>query len=123
MRKFSYGERIKTLAEGEFDLERHQHSYGLAEARPGNEAELPGGFDRFLVETEDRIERPHHLHVADAPVRQHDPLKPHNALHLRAHGFRGVIGTNTAQQARRLDAIARPVDTAAGAAAASFAKA
>src|SRR5207247_6346370 len=101
-----------------FDLEADQDRHGFAEPRAGNEAELLGGLDRLLIQAEDRIERARHLHVADRAVRQHDALEPDNALHLGTHGFSGVVGTDAAQQARRVNAVAGTIDTAAGAAAA-----
>src|SRR5712691_9736808 len=108
------------LAERELDLEAYQHSNRLAEARAGDEAELPGGLDGFLIQTEDRVERARHLEIADGAVGQHDTFELDHPLHFRAHRFRGVVGTHAAQQPRRLDAIAGTVDAAAGAAAAAF---
>ena len=73
----------------------------LAEARAGREAPLLGRLDRFLIEAEDRVERPDDLNVADRAVRPHDALEQDRALDLRAHRVRGVLRLHFAQDARQ----------------------
>ena len=95
---------------------------GFAEPRAGREAPLARGVDGLLIETERRIERAHHLDVADAAVRPDDALEQDGALHLGAHRVRGVLRPLFVQHARQRDAVAGPIDAAAGAAAATRAR-
>ena len=74
---------------------------------PGAKRHCLRGFDGLLIEAEGRVERSHHLHVADRAVGPDDALEQHRALHLRAHRVGGVLRLHFAQHARQRDAVAR----------------
>src|SRR5206468_5425285 len=81
---------------------------------PGREAPLPGGFDRLGIEAEGRVERADDLHVADRAVLLDDALEKNGPLHFGAHRVGGVRRLHFAEHARQHDAVARPIDAAAG---------
>ena len=109
-------------AKSKGDGDRDEHRDRLALERAGLEAPLTCRFDRFLIEAERAIERPHDTDVADRTIGPDDALEQHFALNFRAHGLRGVLGLHFADKLRRFDAVAGLVRTAAGAAAPSLAK-
>jgi hypothetical protein len=49
------------LPQGERQLDRDEHRYGFASMHTGTELPLPRGLDSLIIETEDRIDRPHQL--------------------------------------------------------------
>ena len=81
---------------------------------PGAKRPLARGDDGLLIETEGRIERAHDLHVADTAVRADHALEQDRALHFGTHRIRGVLRALFVQHARKRDAVAGPVHTAAG---------
>src|SRR6185436_13764243 len=101
------------LPERERQLDGDQDRNRLAESRARRETPLLRGFDGFLIEAEDAVERSQNLHVAHRTVRPDDALEQHRALDLRAHGVGGVLRLHLAQHARDCDAVARTVRAAA----------
>ena len=86
---------------------------------PGRKRHCRAAFIASRSRPNDRIERAHHLHLADRAVRPDDALEEDRALHLRAHRVGGVLRLHLAKDDRSRHAIARPIGSAAGSAAAS----
>src|SRR6185503_13046041 len=107
------------LSQRKSQLDRDLHGDRLAEAGAGREAPFSCGGDGLLIEAEGRVERTDDLHIADRAVRPDDALEQDRALDLRAHRVGGVLRPLFVQHARKRDAVAGPVDAAAGAAAAA----
>ena len=102
-----------SLAQGERQLDGDEHGDRLAETGTGNEPPLLRGLDRLVVESEVPIERPVDPHVTDRAIREDDDLEPDSPLNLGTHRFGRVSGLDLPYWPRRLDPIARSVDTAA----------
>ena len=90
----------------------------LAQARAGREAPLARGLDRLLIQAERRIERAHHLHVADRcrPAARRTRAAPCPEP-WRASRREVYCGFTSRRTRGSRDAVAGPVDAAAGAAA------
>src|SRR4030095_9459520 len=104
--------------EGEFD--RDEDGNRFAETRAGLETPLLGGLDRFLIETECRVERAHHFDRPDRAVGQHDAFEQHGPLHLGTHGVGRVLRLDLSQGHWQVDTVTGSIGTTADAATESW---
>src|SRR5947207_15950844 len=83
-RKSAEGEigltRASVSANHEIQFDRHDDRHRLTEPRAGKKAPFFGGLDRFLVESEYRIERPQHACVRTGAAELYHALDQHRPL-------------------------------------------
>src|SRR5690348_923891 len=94
--------------EGELDRDRDRDWLAFEGARSGSP--LACGLDRFLIEAEGGVERPHHLDIAHRAGRLDNALDKDGALDFGAHRVGRVLRPDLAQKYRRCYATAQPVD-------------
>src|SRR5689334_22841652 len=92
--------------QAEFQYERDEHVDRLAVTRRGPERPRLRRLQRFLVESEDGVERSHEAQVTDGPILSHDRLDVDVALDLRAHRVVGVARARLPHDRRRIAAVA-----------------
>ncbi|MCK7498533.1 MAG: hypothetical protein MZW92_53800 [Comamonadaceae bacterium] len=101
----------------ERELDGDQHRHRLAEALARHEAPLLGGRNGFLIEAEARIQRTDDLALRHRALGGHDAVEHRGPLDLGPHRIGRVFRLHFPEQPRVFDAGARPVRTAAEAAA------
>src|SRR5579862_280023 len=79
--------RVAMSTQRELDVDRHEDRHGLAQVRPGLEAPLLDGLQRFLIEAERLVEGMFNLDVCASAVGLHNAPDPRRALEARAHRF------------------------------------
>jgi hypothetical protein len=106
--------------EGQLDRDDDRNFLSLIPAR--DKSPLPHGLDRFLIQTEHRIERADDLNAPTLSGRFDDAFDLNTALNLRAHRVGRVLRLGISKQARTLDTASRTVRATARSAAKTFSK-